>query len=76
MVNAFLITDDDIIIADPEAEYYPVVSRLGGQVVKLSATSSHYVNPMDINIDIDDEDVYCKGDINHPPKNIRQKAHL
>jgi len=56
MVNAFLITDDDIIIADPEAEYYPVVSRLGGQVVKLSATSSHYVNPMDININIDDED--------------------
>jgi type IV secretory pathway VirB4 component len=56
MVNAFLITDDDIIIADPEAEYYPVVSRLGGQVVKLSATSSHYVNPMDINIDIDDDD--------------------
>ena len=56
MVNAFLITDDDIIIADPEAEYYPVVKKLGGQVVKLSATSSHYVNPMDINIDIDDED--------------------
>ena len=56
MVNAFLITDDDIIIADPEAEYYPVVSKLGGQVVKLSATSSHYVNPMDINIDIDDDD--------------------
>ena len=56
MVNAFLITDDDIIIADPEAEYYPVVSRLGGQVVKLSATSSHYVNPMDINIHIEDDD--------------------
>jgi type IV secretory pathway VirB4 component len=64
MVNAFLTTDDDIIIADPEAEYYPVVSRRGGQVVKLSATSSHYVNPMDINIDIDDEEVYWKGYIN------------
>jgi len=56
MVNVFLITGDDIIICDPESEYYPVVSRLGGQVVKLSATSAHYVNPMDINIDIDDDE--------------------
>jgi type IV secretory pathway VirB4 component len=56
MVNAFLITDDDIIIADPEGEYFPLVRRLGGQAIKLSPTSSHYINPMDINIDIDDDD--------------------
>ena len=56
MVNAFLITDDDIIIADPEGEYFPVVSRLGGQVVKLSPTSPHYINPMDINVDYSDEE--------------------
>jgi type IV secretory pathway VirB4 component len=52
----FLVTGDDIIIAAPEAEYFPVVSRLGGQVVKLSPTSSQYLNPMDINVDYDDED--------------------
>ena len=56
IINVFLITDDDIIIADPEAEYYPVVSRLGGQVVKLSPNSPQYVNPMDINADYDDDD--------------------
>ena len=57
IINVFLITDDDIIIADPEAEYYPVVSRLGGQVIRLSPTSSQYINPMDINADYaDDED--------------------
>ena len=56
IINVFLITDDDIIIADPESEYYPVVSRLGGQVIKLSPTSNHYINPMDINAEYDDED--------------------
>ena len=56
MVNAFLITNDDIIIADPEGEYFPLVSRLGGQAIKLSPTSPHYINPMDINADYDDED--------------------
>ena len=56
IINVFLITDDDIIIADPEGEYFPVVSRLGGQVIKLSPNSPHYLNPMDINADYDDED--------------------
>jgi len=56
MVNAFLITNDDIIIADPEGEYFPLVSRLGGQAIKLSPTSPHYLNPMDINIDYSDEE--------------------
>ena len=32
ITNAFLITSDDIIICDPEAEYYPLVGRLKGQV--------------------------------------------
>ncbi|MCL2853273.1 MAG: conjugal transfer protein TraE, partial [Defluviitaleaceae bacterium] len=56
IVNVFLLTGDDIIISDPEAEYFPLVNRLGGQVIKLSPTSSHYINPMDINPDYDDED--------------------
>ena len=56
IINVFLITDDDIIIADPESEYYPVVSRLGGQVIKLSPTSTHYINPLDINADYADEE--------------------
>ena len=56
MTNAFLITDDDIIICDPEAEYFSLVQRLGGQVIRLSPTGKgidgkpQYVNPMDINL--------------------------
>ena len=56
MTNAFLITDDDIIICDPEAEYYPLVQRLQGQVIRLSPTSPHYVNPMDINLNYSEDD--------------------
>ncbi|AOT68776.1 VirB4-like conjugal transfer ATPase, CD1110 family [Geosporobacter ferrireducens] len=57
IVNVFLLTNDDIIISDPEAEYFPLVNRLGGQVVKLSPVSAQHINPMDINPDYsDDED--------------------
>ena len=56
ITNAFLITDDDIIIADPEAEYYPLVEALKGQVIRISPISKDYVNPLDINIDYADED--------------------
>ena len=56
IVNVFLLTGDDIIISDPEAEYAPLVNRLGGQVVKLSPVSSQYLNPMDINPDYADEE--------------------
>lgn len=57
IVNVFLLTGDDIIISDPEAEYFPLVVRLGGQVIKLSPASTQYINPMDINPDYsDDED--------------------
>ena len=31
ITNAFLITDDDIFICDPEAEYFALVKRLGGE---------------------------------------------
>ncbi|MCL2342716.1 MAG: ATP-binding protein [Firmicutes bacterium] len=56
IVNVFLMTEDDIIIADPEAEYFPIVQRLGGQVIKLSPTSPQHLNPMDINPDYADEE--------------------
>lgn len=56
ITNIFLITSDDIIICDPEAEYYPLVDRLGGQVIKISPTSGDYINPMDINLNYSDEE--------------------
>lgn len=48
--------DYDIIIGDPEGEYYPLVHALGGQVVHISPTSKDYINPMDINMDYSDDD--------------------
>ena len=56
IANAFLVTDDDIIISDPEAEYSPLVERLGGQVIRVSPTSTQYINPMDINMNYSEED--------------------
>ena len=56
ITNAFLITDDDIIICDPEAEYYPLVQRLCGQVIRISPTSTQYVNPMDINLNYSEDE--------------------
>ena len=54
--NAFLVTQDDIIICDPEGEYAPLVERLGGQVIKISPTSPHHINPMDLNLNYSDDD--------------------
>lgn len=56
ITNAFFVTDDDIIIGDPEGEYYPLVHALGGQVIHISPTSKDYINPMDINMDYSDDD--------------------
>ncbi|MBR0392767.1 MAG: ATP-binding protein [Oscillospiraceae bacterium] len=56
ITNAFFVTKDDIIICDPEGEYYPLVHALGGQVVHISPTSHDYINPMDINLDYSDDD--------------------
>jgi type IV secretory pathway VirB4 component len=56
IVNVFLLTEDDIIISDPESEYFPLVNRLGGQIIKLLPTSTQYINPLDINPDYNDED--------------------
>ena len=56
MTNAFLITEDDIIVCDPEAEYYPLVQTLGGQVIRISPISTDYINPLDINVNYSEEE--------------------
>lgn len=56
IANVFFETQDDIIIGDPEGEYYPLVHALGGQVIHISPTSHDYINPMDINLDYSDDD--------------------
>ena len=56
ILNEFLVTNDDIIICDPEAEYFPVVEKLKGQVIRIAPNSTQYVNPMDINLNYSEDD--------------------
>lgn len=61
ILNVFLITNDDVIICDPEGEYAPLVNALNGQVIRISATGKkdeekQYVNPMDINLNYSDDE--------------------
>ena len=56
IANVFLVTNDDIIICDPEAEYAPLVERLHGQVIHIGPASTQYINPMDINSNYSEED--------------------
>ncbi|MGN1346502.1 MAG: VirB4-like conjugal transfer ATPase, CD1110 family, partial [Eubacteriales bacterium] len=56
IANVFLVTDDDIIICDPESEYGTLVERLRGQVIHISPTSTDYVNPMDLNLNYSDDE--------------------
>ncbi len=51
ILDCFLTTTDDIIICDPEGEYFPLVSALHGQLIRIASNSEQHINPMDITID-------------------------
>lgn len=51
MIDTFLRTTDDILICDPEGEYYPFVRRLGGEEIKISLNSKDFINPLDISLE-------------------------
>lgn len=54
--NTYFVTQDDILVCDPEGEYYPLVHALGGQVIHIAPNSKDYINPMDINMNYSDDD--------------------
>ena len=56
IANVILVTLDDVIICDPESEYSPLVRCLGGQVIRISPTSTNYINPMDINLNYSEDE--------------------
>ena len=41
--------------ADP-ADYFPLVQKLGGQVIRISPVSTDYINPLDINTNYSEEE--------------------
>lgn len=56
LYRAFLCTNDDIIIIDPEREYFPVVKELQGEIVTISANSDTHINPFDMEKDYGDDE--------------------
>lgn len=56
ILDVFLKTLDDIFIIDPEGEYKYLVRMLKGQVVKISVNSTNYINPMHINLEVENEE--------------------
>ncbi len=51
LLDRVLTSKDDIIICDPEGEYYPLVQALHGQRIRIANNSEQHINPMDITID-------------------------
>ncbi|BAN60872.1 hypothetical protein ANG_0402 [Streptococcus anginosus subsp. whileyi MAS624] len=64
MANAILVTDDDVIICDPEGEYGNLVRQFKGEVIKVSSKSKDYLNPLDINMNYGDGDAPLKDKAN------------
>jgi len=48
MGQVLVSTDDDLIVIDPQNEYFDICRQWGGQVVNLSERSRDYMNPLDI----------------------------
>ena len=56
ITNAFLVTDDDIIIIDPEREYTNLVEALNGETINVSPASTNFINPLDMSKDYSDDE--------------------
>ena len=48
MMNVILGTDDEVIVIDPENEYWPLMKLLGGEVISIEAGGNNYINPLDM----------------------------
>ncbi len=56
LIDVILKSDDEIIIIDPETEYGLFCKAFGGEVIKISADTNTYFNPLDININYGGKD--------------------
>ena len=50
-----LTTEDDILILDPESEFGYLTEALGGEVIRISATSDTHINALDMDRAYGDE---------------------
>lgn len=54
--NVFFCTEDDILILDPESEYGRMAVNNGGQIIEISLNSPNYINPMEIDLSLNNEE--------------------
>lgn len=50
MGSVFLSGNDEIIVIDPQNEYFDIAKTYGGTVVNMSAYTDNYVNPLAIDV--------------------------
>ena len=50
MLNVLLSSDDDVIVIDPEGEYYPMAELLNGEVIRIAPGSDVHINPLDMDL--------------------------
>ena len=64
LVSVALSSDDDILVIDPDGEYAPLITALGGTTLKVAASSPNHINAMAINADYagDDDPVQLKSE--------------
>ena len=55
IVQIALSTEDDILILDPESEFGYLTEALGGEVIRISATSDTHINALDMDRAYGDE---------------------
>ena len=55
IVSIALSTDDDILILDPESEFGFLTEALGGEVIRVSASSNTHINALDMDKAYGDE---------------------
>ncbi len=56
-ITSIFLSDEnaDILVIDPEREYNPLVTTLGGEVINISANSENHINAMDMNANYEDD---------------------
>lgn len=65
MLSVLLSSDDEVIVIDPEGEYYPMAEMLGGEVIRLAPGSDVHINPLDMDQNYagnEDDPVTLKSD--------------
>lgn len=52
--------DAQVFVIDPQGEYYPLANNLHGKVIDISPTSQTHINPLDMDINYDEDPIAAK----------------